>query len=46
MVCSYGGEYMSYKIGSFNMRNIGTAALGEKNERNLQLIAKIIRDNL
>ena len=35
---------MSYKIGSFNMRNIGTTALGDNNERNLQLIAEIIKE--
>ena len=35
---------MSYKIGSFNMRNIGTSALSKGNDRNLQLIAKIIRE--
>lgn len=35
---------MSYKIGSFNMRNIGENALGKEDERNLQLIAKIISE--
>lgn len=34
---------MSYKIGSFNMRNIGTTALGGNSNRNLALIAEIIK---
>ena len=35
---------MSYKIGSFNMRNISEKSLSNENARNLQLIAKIIRE--
>ncbi len=35
---------MGYKIGSFNLRNIGTKALGKDDSRNLQLIAQIIKD--
>lgn len=34
---------MGYKIGSFNLRNIGLAALGTKSERDLKKIAEIIR---
>lgn len=34
---------MSYKIGSFNMHNIGVAALSDKNARNLKTISKIIK---
>ena len=34
---------MGYKIGSFNLRNIGKTALGKKNDRDLQLIAQIIK---
>ncbi len=36
---------MSYKIGSFNMRNLGASSLGLKNNRDLQTIADIIKDN-
>lgn len=35
---------MGYKIGSFNMRNLGLTSLGEKNERDLRTIARIIRE--
>ncbi len=35
---------MSYRIGSFNLRNLGLSALGEQNERDLGLIARIIRE--
>lgn len=35
---------MGYKIGSFNLRNLGLAALGNKNERNLNKIAQIIKE--
>lgn len=35
---------MGYRIGSFNMRNIGFSALSESNERNLEKIAEIIRE--
>lgn len=35
---------MGYKIGSFNMRNLGLATMGSKNERDLKLIARIIRE--
>lgn len=38
-----GGD-MGYKIGSFNLRNIGKTALGNKNERNLSKIAEIIKE--
>ncbi|MCR5701155.1 MAG: hypothetical protein K6G76_03300 [Lachnospiraceae bacterium] len=34
---------MGYKIGSFNLRNLGLSAMGEKNERDLKKIAEIIR---
>jgi len=34
---------MGYKIGSFNMRNLGLAAMGNSNARDLNLIAEIIR---
>ena len=34
---------MGYKIGSFNLRNLGLAAMGSSNERDLKLIARIIR---
>ena len=34
---------MGYKIGSFNLRNIGLTALGNKSERDLKKIAEIIR---
>lgn len=35
---------MGYKIGSFNLRNLGLAALGNKNERDLKKIAQIINE--
>ncbi len=35
---------MGYRIGSFNLRNIGLTALGNKNERDLGLIARIIKN--
>lgn len=35
---------MGYKIGSFNLRNLGLAAMGNGNSRNLRTIANIIRD--
>ena len=34
---------MSYKIGSFNLHNLGVSAMGEKNARDLKIIAKIIK---
>ncbi len=34
---------MGYKIGSFNLKNIGLAALGNKSNRDLKKIAEIIR---
>lgn len=34
---------MGYKIGSFNLRNLGVVALGNGNERDLKKIAQIIR---
>lgn len=34
---------MGYKIGSFNLKNIGLAALGSKSDRDLKKIAEIIR---
>lgn len=34
---------MGYKIGSFNLRNLGLTALGNKNERDLKKIAQIIK---
>ena len=34
---------MGYKIGSFNLKNIGLTALGNKNERDLKKIAEIIK---
>ena len=34
---------MGYRIGSFNLRNIGLTALGNENERDLKKIAEIIR---
>lgn len=34
---------MGYRIGSFNLRNLGLTALGGKSERDLSLIADIIR---
>lgn len=35
---------MSYRIGSFNLHNLGKTALGAKNPRDLKAIAKIIRE--
>lgn len=35
---------MGYKIGSFNLRNLGATAMGSKSERSLRTIAKIIND--
>lgn len=35
---------MSYKIGSFNLRNLGLTAMGADNARSLRTIAKIIND--
>lgn len=35
---------MGYRIGSFNLRNLGLAAMGNGNSRNLRTIANIIRD--
>lgn len=35
---------VSYKIGSFNLRNLGLTAMGSDNSRNLRTIAKIIRN--
>ena len=35
---------MGYKIGSFNLRNIGKTALGKSNPRNIETIAKIISE--
>lgn len=34
---------MGYKIGSFNLRNLGLSAMGNKNERDLKKIAEIIK---
>lgn len=34
---------MGYKIGSFNLRNIGLTALSDKNERDIEKIAEIIK---
>ena len=34
---------MGYKIGSFNLRNLGLTALGNENARDLKKIADIIR---
>lgn len=34
---------MSYRIGSFNLKNLGQTALGKENSRDLQKIAEIIR---
>jgi len=34
---------MSYKIGSFNLRNLGLSAMGNKNARDLKKIAEIIK---
>ena len=33
---------MGYKIGSFNVRNLGMTSLGKNNARDLQKIAEII----
>lgn len=38
------GDDLGYKIGSFNMRNLGAVALGRSNERDLRKIAEIIRE--
>ena len=35
---------MGYKIGSFNLRNLGLSAMGNGNSRSLRTIARIIRD--
>lgn len=35
---------MGYKIGSFNLRNLGLTAMGKDNPRSLETIANIIRD--
>lgn len=35
---------MEYKIGSFNLHNIGQTALGMNNQRDLKTIARIIRE--
>lgn len=35
---------MSYKIGSFNLRNLGLTAMGKSNPRSLSTIARIIND--
>lgn len=35
---------MSYKIGSFNLRNLGLTAMGTDNARSLRTIARIIND--
>lgn len=35
---------MSYKIGSFNLHNLGTSALGKENARDLKIIARIIKE--
>lgn len=37
-----GGDDMGYKIGSFNVRNLGMTSLGKNNARDLQKIAEII----
>lgn len=34
---------MGYRIGSFNLRNLGLSAMGSKNERDLKKIAEIIK---
>ena len=34
---------MSYRIGSFNLKNLGQRAMGKENSRNLRKIAEIIR---
>ena len=38
------GDIMSYRIGSFNLRNLGLSSMGKNNPRNLATIAKIIND--
>lgn len=38
-----GGDGLGYKIGSFNLKNLGISSLGEHNERDLQKIAEIIK---
>lgn len=35
---------MGYRIGSFNMRNLGLSSMGQKNARDLRTIARIIRE--
>jgi len=35
---------MSYRIGSFNLKNLGLSAMSNKNPRELSLIAEIIRE--
>ena len=35
---------MGYRIGSFNMRNIGLSSMGQDNPRDLKTIAQIIRE--
>lgn len=35
---------MGYKIGSFNLRNLGLSALGNNNERDLKKISEIIKN--
>ena len=35
---------MGYKIGSFNLKNLSTTSLGDGNERDLEMIARIIRE--
>ena len=34
---------MGYKIGTFNLRNLGLSAMGNKNARDLKKIAEIIK---
>ncbi len=34
---------MSYRIGSFNLKNLGLTAMGNKSERDLSMIARIIQ---
>ena len=36
-----GGDGLGYKIGSFNLKNLGISSLGEHNERDLQKIAEM-----
>lgn len=38
------GGLVSYKIGSFNLRNLGLSSMGSDNPRSLSTIAKIIND--